>query len=187
MPLKRRRCRRAIEVVDCLLTSVTTRLALWSRSILLGGSAALALAACAEKPVAWWHQSHDLQQSKRDNYQCVQASRTAWSGGGSEAVYIMCMEARGYVQATSGEPYLGVRVQSVERGLQVESVVAGGPAESAGLRVNDVVSGVDGRRIATLAELRALVESRNPGDRLNLVVVRDGDDQEIVLTIGRQP
>src|SRR5713101_4808471 len=52
------------------------------RWILIGaGGIALALAGCAEQPIVW--RADGGQQFKQDNYQCVQESRTSWSGGGS--------------------------------------------------------------------------------------------------------
>ena len=48
--------------------------------------------------------------------------------------------------------WIGVRVQRTERGLEVTSVVAGGPAAGAGLEAGDLISG-----LASVGELRALV------------------------------
>jgi membrane-associated protease RseP (regulator of RpoE activity) len=174
-------------------------------AIVIGaGGITLALAGCAEQPIVW--RADGGQQFKQDNYQCVQESRTSWSGGGSGVVgplmilgakrdaetesrrlYIMCMEARGYSQVKPGGPYLGLNARPDERGLRIQSLVPGGPAENAGLRLDDIISEMDDRRIAVLDDLRAVVDSKSPGDRVNLVVVRDGVAQRITLTVGRRP
>src|SRR5713101_4808469 len=99
----------------------------------------------------------------------------------SRRLYIMCMEARGYSQVKPGGPYLGLNARPDERGLRIQSLVPGGPAENAGLRLDDIISEMDDRRIAVLDDLRAVVDSKSPGDRVNLVVVRDGVAQRITL------
>ena len=162
------------------------------------GYVVMALAGCAEKPIVW--RVSDEQQYKRDNYQCVRDSQTFGGGSGipgaiagiqaqndANRLYRMCMEARGYTEAKSGGPYLGLRGQPVESGIRVQSVTAGGPAENAGLRVGDVIAQLDGRRMVTLDDLRAVVDSKSPGERMNLVVMREGAEQRITLTVGRRP
>jgi len=52
---------------------------------------------------------------------------------------------------------------------------------------DDVISEIDGRRIAALDDLRLVVDSKTPGDRINVVIVRDGAEQRITIVIGSRP
>jgi len=91
----------------------------------------------------------------------------------------------------------------VERGALVTEVVAGGPADLAGLRGSDgevdyygatasvggdVIIAVDGEPVRRFDDLLTyLVEHAAPGDRVVLTFVRDGAEDTIEVTLGRRP
>jgi sigma-B regulation protein RsbU (phosphoserine phosphatase) len=67
------------------------------------------------------------------------------------------------------------------RGVRVGRVDSGGPAERAGLRVNDVIVEVDGRSLAdSAAPFLAAYRSARPGDAIELTVVRHGGERTVV-------
>src|SRR5207302_451514 len=55
-----------------------------------------------------------------------------------------------------------------DRGAVVGQVVAGSPAENAGLQVGDVVSAVDGEAVDSAEKLSRLIRQHKPGDRVQL-------------------
>ena len=59
-------------------------------------------------------------------------------------------------------------------GAEVETVTSGGAAAQAGLRVGDVVVGIDGQVVRTVAELSTRLYAEPPGAELRLAVVRGG-------------
>ena len=90
----------------------------------------------------------------------------------------------------------------VDSGLLVESVADGSAADDAGLRGGDqqvIVAGesyrlggdlivaAGGRRVTSVEELRAVLAERQPGDRIDLEIYRDGDKRTVTVTLGRQP
>jgi putative serine protease PepD len=60
-------------------------------------------------------------------------------------------------------------------GVKVASVIAGSPAEQAGIQVGDVVVAVDGEELADLRAYGSALRSRAPGDVI-AVRVRRGDE-----------
>lgn len=72
----------------------------------------------------------------------------------------------------------------VPKGVYVSTIIANGPAEAAGIMVDDVIVGVEGRAITTFAELSGAIKSRGVGDTLKLTIWRAGEEAEVVLTIG---
>ncbi|MFN2144250.1 MAG: S1C family serine protease [Anaerolineales bacterium] len=98
-------------------------------------------------------------------------------------------------------PYLGISAWSdiplteVERigmdkavGAFVTNVVAGGPADEAGLQVDDVVLSIDGREVLDFSELLSyLFTNTSPGDEVLLQVFRGGEIIEVPLIIGSRP
>jgi len=98
----------------------------------------------------------------------------------------------------SGEikrPYLGIQMYDVsnivqfyrqsmfgnmENGIVVAAVEPGSPAAKAGLKVNDVIVGIDGKEIKNITELRKYLYSKvTPGDSVKINFYRDGNKQTV--------
>jgi serine protease Do len=75
------------------------------------------------------------------------------------------------------------RVYGVESGITVSSVVAGSPADRAGLKVGDTIISVDGKGIKNGDELVAEIASRRPGSKVTLDYVRNGKKQQTTVTV----
>jgi membrane-associated protease RseP (regulator of RpoE activity) len=89
--------------------------------------------------------------------------------------------------ATSGHPYLGVATQdapSGQSGARVVGVTAGSPAADAGLRVDDVVTALDGTTVGGPADLLRVVQSHDPGDSVAVTYTRDGQSSTIQVRLG---
>ena len=59
-------------------------------------------------------------------------------------------------------------------GLRVRRVVAGGPADRAGLRTGDLLLTADGHEVATAQDLQRLMFAEAIGRRLGITVMRNG-------------
>jgi serine protease Do len=75
------------------------------------------------------------------------------------------------------------RVYGVGSGVTVSSVVAGSPAERAGLKVGDTITAVDGKPVKNGDELVADIASRKPGSQVKLGFVRNGKKDEAAVTV----
>jgi hypothetical protein len=69
-------------------------------------------------------------------------------------------------------------------GVVVVALRSGGPAEAAGLAVGDVVVRVHDHPVTTLGELRAAIGHHQPGDMLDVDLIRDGERLRLVLRLG---
>jgi serine protease Do len=78
------------------------------------------------------------------------------------------------------------RVYGNGTGVTVSSVVAGSPADQAGLKVGDTITIVDGKKVTKGAELVADIASRKPGAKVDLGFVRNGKQQETTVTIANR-
>ena len=65
-----------------------------------------------------------------------------------------------------------------------EPLLPGGPAEKAGLQPGDVITAVDGQPVATYEEFVVAIRSHAPGDQVTLTVKRDGQTQQVAVTLG---
>jgi len=75
------------------------------------------------------------------------------------------------------------RVYGVQSGITVSSVVAGSPAERAGLRVGDTIFSVDGKQVKTGDELVSDIARRKPGEKIALGYFRNGKKEETSVTV----
>ncbi len=77
---------------------------------------------------------------------------------------------------------------AVDQGAAIVNVVAGGPADDAGVQVGDVVVQFDGQDIATAEELGTAIRSHAPGDRVEVVVVHpNGERATLTVQLGVNP
>ena len=74
-----------------------------------------------------------------------------------------------------------------DRGAVVGQVVAGSPAENAGLQVGDVVSAVDGEAVDSAEKLSRLIRQHKPGDRVQLRSVRGTTEHSVTVVLGSRP
>lgn len=86
------------------------------------------------------------------------------------------------LQELTQELARGLRLPSSE-GALVAQVENGEPAERAGVRAGDVVRFAGGRRIASSAELTALVTATAPGTELTLELLRFGKPLQAKVTV----
>ena len=75
------------------------------------------------------------------------------------------------------------RVYGGGSGITVSTVVAGSPADQAGLKVGDTITSVDGKKVTKGAELVSDIASRKPGSKVTLAFIRNGKTQETTVTI----
>jgi putative serine protease PepD len=83
--------------------------------------------------------------------------------------------------------YLGVVIANAAGGVKVSSVSSGSPAGTAGLKVGDVITSVDGKAVTSASGLRAVIGAHSPGDKVTLKVTRGGSDMTVEVTLGARP
>jgi len=74
-----------------------------------------------------------------------------------------------------------------DRGLLVLDVSAGGPAESAGVLVGDIVLDLDQQAIASVDDLLALLNADRVGRSVPLRVLRGGVATDLSVTVAERP
>lgn len=133
---------------------------------------------------------------------------TAIAAGGAENIgfAIPINDVQGLIKSVlrSGKlerPYLGVRYVTltdqyayeynldIKRGAYLApgqaspAIIAGSPAEKAGLKEKDIITKVDGTAIDERNSLVSLVSRKAVGEQVELTVVRDGKEQIIKVTL----
>jgi len=97
--------------------------------------------------------------------------------------------------------YLGIGTQQVNlldawvtkmnlgssRGLLVNSLAPGGPAEQAGVLIGDVLIELDGKPCGDLDELHNALGSASVGQQMRLALIRGGERAECLVTVAERP
>lgn len=97
---------------------------------------------------------------------------------------------RGWLGITMGELSTadrGVLGIDKPRGVLVNAVLEGTPADKAGVQVGDVIVAINGEPIGTMAQLRGTIADIFPGETARLAIVRDGRRIELAVVLGRRP
>ncbi len=93
------------------------------------------------------------------------------------------------------KPYIGVMISTVSSdminyglpaGAIIKEITEGGPADEAGLVINDIISKANGEEILTSADLVSYVNRCGVGDSLELEVYRDGKTITVKLVVGEK-
>jgi S1-C subfamily serine protease len=87
-----------------------------------------------------------------------------------------------------------------QQGVLVGTVVQGGPAEKAGLKpaptdqngnptgAGDIITGIDGQKVVRFEDMVSYLYAKTqPGQTVQLTVMRDGKEMQIPVTLGSQP
>jgi serine protease Do len=74
---------------------------------------------------------------------------------------------------------------SEAKGVLIRSVMPGEPADQGGVKANDVIVAVDGNRLDGPRDLQRVVSATPIGKRVRVVLLREGKQTEVDVTIGR--
>jgi len=94
-------------------------------------------------------------------------------------------------------PYLGVEYNPISPqvssasgrpvGARILSITKGSPAADAGLKVNDVVTSVNGQAIDDQHDFKYVLDTYRVGDTVRLTLDRDGKTLTISVVLGKRP
>ena len=96
-------------------------------------------------------------------------------------------------------PYMGVGLEdltpakaselnlSVTKGVLIAEVIAGYPAEKAGLKANDVIIAFDDKPVTITNEVTKLIRQHKVGDTVKITFVRGSDTQTANVTLVETP
>jgi S1-C subfamily serine protease len=84
-------------------------------------------------------------------------------------------------------PYIGVTTAPHRQGAEVQEVTPGSPAESAGIAVGDVITGIDGRAVRDPDDVADAIKGLEPGDDIEIEASRDGEERSFDVELEERP
>lgn len=98
---------------------------------------------------------------------------------------------KGYV---SGRPLIGItgedinqrtaRYYDIPEGIMVRFIEPGSAADEAGVKLADIIVGIEGTAVKTMDELNNIKDKYSAGDTVTITVYRDGSELDLELTLG---
>lgn len=79
-------------------------------------------------------------------------------------------------------PYINSSV-AITKGIYVSNIDDNGPAAKAGIKVNNVIVSIDGNEVNTMAQFRAYIYTKRPGETVSLRIQTDGSTQDVSVTL----
>jgi S1-C subfamily serine protease len=92
--------------------------------------------------------------------------------------------------AEAPKPYLGfVPNETINdgKGVRVDGVTKGGPAETGGLKAGDLITAIDGKPVKNLDDFDALYATTTVGQKLRVTVERGLKPQSLTITLAKRP
>ena len=71
----------------------------------------------------------------------------------------------------------------VQQGAFVSEVLPNSAAEKAGIKAGDIITAINGQKLATFAELRAKIATSGAGKEIELTYLRDGKSDNVKVTL----
>ena len=82
-------------------------------------------------------------------------------------------------------PYLNNGIK-FENGIYVEEVTKNSSAENSGIKKGDIITKIDGKEINKMNELKEYIYTKNPGDEINLTILRNKNTIETKVTLTKK-
>jgi C-terminal processing protease CtpA/Prc len=89
-------------------------------------------------------------------------------------------------QNSENIPFIGIEMSQPSKdikGVLVNSVIVGSPAETAGIKVQDIITAFDSQPVNNPVELYNQVLKHKVGDIIKITVSRNGQNLELSLTL----
>jgi Do/DeqQ family serine protease len=95
-------------------------------------------------------------------------------------------------------PYIGIWLQAMDestaaslhvenKGVLVTNVVAGGPAQKAGIQKYDVIISINNTAVNNYDELQNILKGQQVGNKVSVEIIRNGQHITLTLTLAEKP
>ena len=74
-----------------------------------------------------------------------------------------------------------------EEAVIVLEVGAGTPADEAGIETGDLIVSIEGEEVRSVEEFLGLLRRRDPGETVEVGVLRDGEEEQLEVTLAERP
>jgi len=131
----------------------------------------------------------DAQQNQYGRGGRYESSQGQIFGGRRDQQYLTQERERTFQQGQQNDDQqgvLGIDLQNQRDDAVITNIWPGSPAEQAGLRRGDEIVAIDGQEVRDQNNLMQELQQYEPGDRVRLTIVRNGQEQTVRVRLGQQ-
>jgi serine protease Do len=145
--------------------------------------ALLKIDATSLKPVMW-----------RDSKEAKVGRWVASVGPGEDpvAIGVISVATRGLgndqpAKALMSGGWLGVVLEDAGEGVRIVTVMAKSPAAKAGVKMGDVVTHINAKKVLGMESMQGLIQKHKPGEEITLAARRGDEDLEFKAKLEKRP
>lgn len=79
-------------------------------------------------------------------------------------------------------PYINSDIE-VNKGIYIAQIALDSPIIKSGLKIGDVITKIDDLELTKMCDLRCYIYTKKPGDEVTLTITRNGQEQQIKVTL----
>ena len=87
--------------------------------------------------------------------------------------------------APINKAFLGVMSEKTDDGVKIMNITKGSPADKAGLQKDDIITKAGNALVANPDDLYKAIGGYNPGDKVNIIYMRDGKSNTAVVSLDK--
>ena len=82
-------------------------------------------------------------------------------------------------------PYLNKDIE-INKGVYIEKIYEDGPANQSELKEKDIITKIDNKEINKMSDLQEYLYTKNPNDKINIIIIRNGKEKNIDITLEKR-
>jgi serine protease Do len=86
----------------------------------------------------------------------------------------------------SSRPFLGVTTEKATDGARIVEIAKGSAAEKAGLKKDDIITKIDGQKVADAEVLADIIAEKKPKSEIKISYKREGKNKEVSAVLGEK-
>ena len=102
-------------------------------------------------------------------------------------VVVAVVESEKIAKRPEKSPFLGLRGENADVGAKLTNITRNGPADKAGLKVDDFVVAVEDNIVMSYNDFLGEVRKHQAGEKIKIVVSRERKQVEIEVELGKRP
>lgn len=126
----------------------------------------------------------DGKESNQPHVRIFKHDASEGSSIGTQEIEMMIDQALGEAKQSGFGAQLGILMEKNDEGVLVKEVVPNSGAEKAGIKVNDIITAVDEQNITGPEAMVEYIQSKKPGNNVNIKLLRDGELKRVTAQLG---
>jgi serine protease Do len=127
----------------------------------------------------------DQDKNVHVTVQNMKGNNMYWRTPGNAMAFNFNNEGDNLFSENENRAMLGVMTEGSDEGAEIQSITEESAAEKAGLKKGDIIKRIGDKKIENSEDVTKAVRSHKPGDKVDIVISRDGKEQKVTAELGK--